>query len=467
MRDAHPTAGPPAGPTDDTSAETAAADATASADATADPAAGIDMAAAERIGGHIDASPTPFHAVEHAVGLLTAAGGRLAATAVEAASAGLWYEASAGSLTAWCVGQRHGPRSGFRIAAAHTDSPNLRVKPRPDRGRGSCGQIGVEVYGSALVNSWLDRDLGVAGRLAVRDGAGGAAARLVRIDGPWLRIPQLAIHLDRGIDEHGLRLNRQLHLSPIWTLDPGAEAFLSAVAAEAGVAAADVVGHDLMLFDPAPSRLVGPGGDMLSASRIDNLVSCFAAVEALIDAAAADEPGSAVPMVCLFDHEEVGSVSATGAASPRLANVLERLSAGFGASADDGAAARAASLVLSADGAHATHPNYPDRHEPEHLVALNGGPVLKVNANQRYATDALTGAAFRLACERVGAPVQLFVNRSDLACGSTIGPVTAGRLGIGVVDAGCPQLAMHSIRELAGRRDVAWFRAAVAEFLRG
>ena len=427
-------------------------------------------AAAERIGRHIDASPTPFHAVDHAVGLLAAAGGRPAATAAEAASTGLWYEASGGSLTAWCVGARHGPRSRFRIVGAHTDSPNLRVKPNPDLRRAGCGQVGVEAYGSALVNSWLDRDLGVAGRLAVRDGDGGASARLVRIDGPWLRIPQLAIHLDRGLDEHGLRLNRQLHLAPIWTLDPGSgTGFLEAVAAEAGLSVSEVVGHDLMLFDPTPSRLVGADGEMLSASRIDNLVSCFAAVEALIEAAAADGPGlgPAIPVVCLFDHEEVGSVSATGAASPLLDRALERLAAGFGASADDMAEARAASLVLSADGAHATHPNYPDRHEPEHPVALGGGPVLKLNANQRYASDALSGAAFRLACERAGAPVQVFASRSDMPCGSTIGPVTAARLGIDVVDAGCPQLAMHSIRELAAARDVAWFQAAVIEFLRG
>lgn len=432
--------------------------------------AAAEFAAAERIGRHIDASPTPFHAVERAVGRLAEAGGRLAATAAEAASPGLWYSASGGSLTAWCVGGRHGPRSGFRIVGAHTDSPNLRVKPNPDLRRAGCGQIGVEVYGSALVNSWLDRDLGVAGRLAVRDSAGGAAARLVRIDGPWLRIPQLAIHLDRDIDERGLRLNRQLHLSPIWTLDPGSgTGFLEAVAAEAGVTAAEVVGHDLMLFDPAPSRLVGSGGDMLSASRIDNLLSCFAAVEALVEVAAAAGagPGPSIPVVCLFDHEEVGSVSAAGAASPRLADALARLSAGFGASADDAAAARAASLVLSADGAHATHPNYADRHEPEHPVVLGGGPVLKLNANQRYATDALTGAAFRLACERAGAPVQVFVSRTDMACGSTIGPITSARLGIATVDAGCPQLAMHSIRELAGARDAGWFQAATTEFLRG
>ena len=429
-----------------------------------------DVAAAERIGRHIDASPTPFHAVERAVELLAAAGGRSAATAAEAASTGLWYEASGGSLTAWCVGTRHGPRSRFRIVGAHTDSPNLRVKPNPDLRRAGCGQVGVEVYGSALVNSWLDRDLGVAGRLALRDGAGGASTRLVRIDGPWLRIPQLAIHLDRGIDEHGLRLNRQLHLAPIWTLDPGSgTGFLEAVAAEAGLSPAEVVGHDLMLFDPTPSRLVGRGGEMLSASRLDNLVSCFAAVEALIEAAAAEGPGSgpAIPVVCLFDHEEVGSVSATGAASSRLERTLERLSAGFEASVDDMAAARAASLMLSADGAHATHPNYPDRHEPEHPVALGGGPVLKLNANQRYASDALTGAAFRLACERAGAPVQVFASRTDMPCGSTIGPVAAARLGIGVVDAGCPQLAMHSIRELAAAQDVAWFQATVIEFLRG
>ena len=427
------------------------------------------VATAARIARLIDASPTPYHAIEQAVEILVAqAGARVPAGTAEAASPGLWYLAEGGTLAAWLVGEGHHARSGLRVVGAHTDSPNLRLKPRPDRGSGGYRQLGVEVYGGALLNSWLDRDLGVAGRLAVRDGAA-ARPHLVRIDEPLLRIPQLAIHLDREVNEKGLVLNRQQHLAPIWGLDgggsPGTAAFLDVVAEAAGVDPGDVLGHELMTFDLTPARLVGEGNSMLSAGRIDNLVSCFAAVEALTAASA--EPGPRIAAVCLFDHEEVGSVSSTGAASPRLDRLVDRLAAGFGADSDDAAAARADSLVLSADGAHATHPNYPERHDPHHPVVLNRGPVLKANANQRYATDALTGAAFRLACERAGVPMQLFVNRSDMACGSTIGPITAGRLGIGTVDAGCPQLAMHSARELCGAHDIGWFKAAIEQFLLG
>ncbi len=402
--------------------------------------------------------------------ILASAGGRVPAGSGEAASPGLWYAADGGTLAAWLVAEHHHAGSGLRIVGAHTDSPNLRIKPLPDRDRAGCRMLGVDVYGGALLNSWLDRDLGVAGRLAVRDGSGGVRSQLVRINEPLLRVPQLAIHLDRDVNDKGLVLNRQLHLSPIWGLEPAPggspERFMDVVAQAAGVEGRDVLGHDLMAFDLTPARLVGHGGSMLSSARIDNLVSCFTAVDALV-AVAERGAGPHIAAVCLFDHEEVGSVSAVGAASPWLDHLIDRLAAGFDAGADDLAAARAGSLVLSADGAHATHPSYPERHDPEHPVVLNGGPVLKTNANQRYATDALTGAAFRLACEQAGAPLQHFVNRSDMACGSTIGPLTAGRTGIATVDAGCAQLAMHSARELCGAQDIAWFQSATEHFLRG
>ena len=428
------------------------------------------VAAAERVAGLIDLSPTPYHAVATAAEILAFTGGRVPSDSAEAASPGLWYAADSGTLIAWLVGDSHGARSGMRIVGAHTDSPNLRIKPQPERDHLGYRKLGIEVYGGVLLNSWLDRDLGVAGRLAVRDGDGGAGSRMVCIDEPLLRIPQLAIHLDRDVNDKGLVLNRQQHLSPVWGLDStagtGARAFLDIVADAAGVEEADVLGHDLMAFDLCEARLVGDGAAMLSSARIDNLVSCFAAVDALA-AAVRSGPGPRIAAVCLFDHEEIGSVSSTGAASPRLEHLIDRLGAGFGAGADDIAAARADSLVLSADGAHATHPNYPERHDAEHPVLLNGGPVLKINANQRYATDALTGAAFRLACERAGVPMQHFVSRSDMACGSTIGPITAGRLGIDTVDAGCAQLAMHSARELCGAVDIGWFQAAIEQFLLG
>lgn len=439
------------------------------------PAAGADLDYAARIGRRIDASPSPFHVVAEAVAQIRAAGGRVARSSSQAASPGLWYSESGGSLTAWCIGEAHRANSGLRIVGAHTDSPNLRLKPLPDRGAAGFRQLGVEVYGSPLLNSWLDRDLGVAGRLALRGADGAPRGVLVRVDEPLLRVPQLAVHLDRGVNDKGLVLNPQRHLSPIWGLERSdAAGFVSVVAAAAGVGSADVIGHDLMAFDLAGARLAGDGRAMLSSARIDNLVSCFASVDALTAAAralaagsGAATGGSRIPMVCLFDHEEVGSVSAHGAASGRLQRLLEFVAAGFGADADDVASSRGDSLMLSADGAHATHPNYPERHDPDHPVLLNGGPVLKTNASQRYATDALSGAAFRLACERAGVAMQHFVSRGDISCGTTIGPIAAARLGLGVVDAGCAQLAMHSAREVCGSADIGWFAAALKEFLLG
>ena len=423
----------------------------------------IDISVAERIGRQIDASPTPFHVVGTAVGVLDGAGGRRAASVFDCASPGLWYRDEGGSLVAWRILEHHTAKSGFRIVGAHTDSPNLRIKPIPDRGAAGYEQLGVEVYGGVLLNSWLDRDLGLAGRVAVRDGTA-TREQLVVISEPLLRLPQLAIHLDRDVNEKGLVLNRQQHLSPVWGLGQVDEGSFSRLLGElAETEPEEIVGFDMMAFAPQPSSLLGRDRSMLSASRIDNQLSCFAAVQALVDIGTADR----VAMVCLFDHEEVGSISATGAGSPTLQHAIDAIAAGFDADADALATSRGDSIVLSADGAHATHPNYVDRHEPEHRIALNGGPVLKINVNQRYATDARTGAAFRLACERAEVSMQEFVNRSDLACGSTIGPITAGQLGIGVVDGGCAQLAMHSIRELCGAHDPGWFEAAIFEFLRG
>lgn len=444
------------------------------------------ITAAERIAGLIGACPTPYHAVEKAVELIAAAGGRIPSTAREAVSPGLWYRAEGGTLSAWCVGEHHSARNGLRLVGAHTDSPNLRLKPQPDRDVLGYRQLGMHVYGGLMLHAWLDRDLGVAGRLAVRDSRGSVSNHLVCIDEPLLYIPQLAPHLDREVNDKGLLLNPQKHMSPIWglrPLNPAASApgqqkpsspidegdtFMSLIAERAGVEADDIIGHDLMAFDIAPARLVGDGRSMLASARLDDLLSCFLAIQALLAVhEGAAGLGNRIPTVCLFDHEEVGSLSSSGAASPRLANFMAMLAAGFDASIDDIAAARSDSLLLSADGAHATHPNYTERHDPEHVVVLNGGPVLKVNPNQNYTTDALTGAAFQLACEKAGAPIQHFVSRADLACGSTIGPVLAGRMGINAVDAGCAQLAMHSTRELCGVQDMVWFQAALEQFMLG
>lgn len=419
----------------------------------------VDLSVSRRLLGYLDASPTPYHAVATAAGLLDDAGFAEATEGEPIVAPGRGYLRRGGALVAWAVDPGHDAASGLRIIGAHTDSPNLRVKPRPDRVTSGWQQLGVEIYGGVLLNSWLDRDLGLAGRVTVRD-ADTITTRLFHDDRPLLRVPQLAIHLDGEIREKGLLLNAQQHMAPVWGLGD-ALSFQAYLATTLEVAADDVVAWDVMVHDLTAATLAGFDDAFLVSGRIDNLLSCFLAVEAI----AAAPAGPHIAMVVLFDHEEVGSVTATGAASPLVTRVVERLGHVLGGDLEDGHRRWADSVVLSADGAHATHPNYADRHEPDHTVTVNAGPVLKVNSNQRYATDAESAAVFLLACERADVPVQRFVNRTDLACGSTIGPLTAGELGVPVVDAGCAQLAMHSAREMCGSHDPAWFRAAMEQFL--
>jgi aspartyl aminopeptidase len=406
----------------------------------------------------IAASPSPYHAVQTAAARLDAAGFTEVALEVSWPAGGSHYVRRGGTIIAWRAGR---PGAGFRIVGAHTDSPNLRLKPQPDHRSAGFRQVGVEVYGGALLNSWLDRDLGLSGRVAVLDGSR-VDERLFRIDRPILRIPQLAIHLDREVNERGLVLNRQQHLAPVWGVgaDDG-RTVRDLLAAAVDVPAAHVLAWDAMCHDLTPPSLLGVDEDMVSAPRIDNLLSCHAAVTALAAAGATDT----TPVIALFDHEEVGSTTDRGAAGAFLASALERVSTSLGLDRAQHLQALASSHCVSADCAHATHPNYPERHEPDHQVALNGGPVVKVNASARYATDAASAAPFLAACAAVEVPVQWFVTRSDLACGSTIGPLTAAQLGVPTVDVGVAQLAMHSCRELTGADDPARFVAALTAYL--
>jgi aspartyl aminopeptidase len=412
---------------------------------------------------YLDASPSPYHAVAATAQRLEVAGfERLDEGAAWAGGPGRAFVVRGGSLVAWDAADPARAAAGFRILGAHTDSPNLRVKPRPDTGRAGCRQVAVEVYGGALHNSWLDRDLGLSGRVVVRGANGDAAATaLVRVDRPLLRVPQLAIHLDRGVNEAGVKLNPQLHLVPLFGLGPVHDGDVAdLLAKEAGVPAADVLGWDVMLHDVTPAALLGVDDELVSSARIDNLVSCWAATEALL--AAAGSPG--VPVICLFDHEEIGSQSATGAAGAILPTVLERVALAAGLDREGYLRALARSACVSADGAHATHPNYPERHEPGHHITLGAGPVLKLNANVRYATDAPGAAAVRLAAERADVALQEFVVRSDMPCGSTIGPITAAKLGVTTVDIGVAQLSMHSARELCGAADPSRLAAVLTEW---
>jgi aspartyl aminopeptidase len=417
---------------------------------------------------YLDASRSPWHAVQSAVERLQAAGFEQLAITDDWSDRGeglpaAGYVISGASLVAYRqagdVGA--GGATPFRIVGAHTDSPCLKVKPRPDTGGLGWKQLAVEVYGGVLLNSWLDRDLGIAGRVVTIDGG----LIDITVDEPICRVPQLAIHLDRDVNDRGLVLDKQQHMTPVWgTGAPRDGEFRDWLAQHAAVAAAEIAGWDLCLFDCSSAAVLGSDSSLLASGRLDNQLSCWAAVDALCAGAAA--PGHHT-VVALFDHEEVGSESSTGAAGPMLEHVLERLTAATGGSRSAHLAALAGSSCLSTDNAHAVHPNYPERHEPGHRPIVNHGPAIKVNANQRYATTAQSALAFQLACERADVPWQVFVSRNNMPCGSTIGPITATRLGIETVDVGVPQLSMHSARELCGVQDAVWLATADRSWLAG
>ncbi len=408
---------------------------------------------ADRLLRFIDSSPTPFHVVATVAEDLDAAGFvRLDERAAWPTGPGNRYVTRGGSLVAWRAGDD--PVAGFRIVGGHTDSPNLRLKQRHDLDAGgAAGVVALEPYGGAILRSWFDRDLGVAGRLALRDGSD----RLVRVDEPVLRVPHLAIHLDREAKDKDL--DPQRHLNALWSVEPAE--FLPWLAAGEGVDAADVLGFELMAFDLQPSGLTGAGREFVSAPRLDNQVTCFSGLEAFVRSAAE----ATQPVLALFDHEEVGSTSERGAQSDFLATTLERIVASAGGGRDAYHRAIAASWCASGDMAHATHPNYREKHEPLHPIALGGGPVIKINQNLRYASEARGIALFAAACEAAEVPAQRYVHRADLPCGSTIGPLSAARTGITTVDVGAPQLAMHSCREFMAAADVDLYSRALHGFL--
>ena len=402
----------------------------------------------------IDASPSPFHVCATAAQRLTAAGYTELSEADAWPSSGRFFTVRAGSLVAWDGTAGDVP---FRIVGAHTDSPNLRVKQHPDRVVAGWQVVALQPYGGAWLNSWLDRDLGISGRLSVATG-GSISHRLIRIDDPILRVPQLAIHLSD--DRKGVSPDPQRHVNAVWGVGEQ-RSFLGYVAERAGVSERDVLGFDLMTHDLTPSAVTGVDGDFVSAPRLDNQATCYAGLEALLAA----RPTGQVPVLALFDHEEVGSQSDHGAQSDLLLTVLERITLAAGGNREDFLRRLSTSMVASGDMAHATHPNYPERHEPGHQIQVNGGPVLKVQPNLRYATDGRTAAAFALACRQAGVPLQRYEHRADLPCGSTIGPMTAAGTGIPTVDVGAAQLAMHSAREVMGAHDVAAYSAALQAFL--
>ncbi|MDC8995103.1 M18 family aminopeptidase [Mycobacterium marinum] len=418
-------------------------------------------ATARGLGEFIDASPSPFHlCATVARRLLDAGYTELSEIDRWPQQPGRYFTVRAGSLVAWDSGGVGTAQAPFRIVGAHSDSPNLRVKQHPDRLVAGWQVVALEPYGGAWLNSWLDRDLGVSGRLSVRAPGvrGGISHRLVRIDEPILRVPQLAIHLAE--DRKSLTLDPQRHVNAVWGVGTQRGSFLGYVAQRAGLAEGDVLAADLMTHDLTPAAVIGANADLLSAPRLDNQASCYAGLEALLAA----ESDQVLPVLAIFDHEEVGSTSDRGAQSNLLNTVLERIVLAGGGVREDLLRLLPASMLASADMAHATHPNYPERHEPSHQIAVNAGPVLKVHPNLRYATEGRTAAAFALACQQAGVNLQRYEHRADLPCGSTIGPMTSARTGIPTVDVGAAQLAMHSARELMGAADVAAYSAALRAF---
>ncbi|MFF7970611.1 M18 family aminopeptidase [Streptomyces sp. NPDC007905] len=432
------------------------------------------MSAAARFDrGHTDdlmsflaASPSPYHAVANTAERLEKAGFRqVAETDAWDGSSGGKFVLRGGAIVAWYVPEGAAPHTPFHIVGAHTDSPNLRVKPQPDSGGHGWRQVAVEIYGGPLLNSWLDRDLGLAGRLTLRDGS----TALVNVDRPLLRVPQLAIHLDRTVTSDGLKLDKQRHLQPVWGLaddlrDGDLIAFLEA---EAGLAAGSVAGWDLMTHPVERPAYLGRDRELVAGPRMDNLLSVHAGAAALAAAATSGAPLGRIPVLAAFDHEENGSQSDTGADGPLLGTVLERSVFARGGSYEDRARSFAGTVCLSSDTGHAVHPNYAERHDPTHHPRINGGPILKVNVNNRYATDGSGRAVFAAACEKAGVPLQTFVSNNSMPCGTTIGPITAARHGIRTVDIGVAILSMHSVRELCGAQDPFLLANALTAFLEG
>lgn len=407
---------------------------------------------------------TPFHAVSALSWRLAAAGfveiERVDGTTLEPGR-GYFMTRNDSSIIAFRVGEQ--PVSdGLRLIGAHTDSPNLSVKPNPLKLRHGVAQVGVDVYGGALLNPWFDRDLSMAGRVNFVDESGQLQSQLIDFERPVAIIPSLAIHLDREAN-NTRSVNPQRDILPILLCaNPEQPLDFHALLAQQVRAQypeygeVRVLDFEISLYDSQKPALVGLQDDFIASARLDNLLSCHTGLSALLAA----EPTQWSVLIC-NDHEEVGSASAVGAQGPMLMDLLDALAG----TAADSRRLRERSVMLSVDNAHAVHPNFSDRHDENHGPLLNAGPVIKINRNQRYATTGEGAALVRLLAERVDVPVQSFVVRTDMGCGSTIGPITASETGIATIDLGVPTLAMHSIRELAGARDPGYLLSLLTGFL--
>lgn len=398
----------------------------------------------------LDASPTPFHAVKSMRKMLENAG-FLALDEKKSWNLGpgkYFVTRNDSSIIAFIRGEEDPADTGIRMVGAHTDSPCLKIKPNPAIKTHGYLNLGVEVYGGVLLNPWFDRDLSIAGRVTVQDSHKCVQSALVNFDRAVATIPSLAIHLDREANKQRT-VNPQKDIPPLLMLTDEQKTFevllqeqIKKEHPELEVAA--LLGFELSFYNMQGAAITGIANEFLASARLDNLLSCYAGIESLLRA---DETVTSL-MIC-SDHEEVGSASAEGAEGPFLKTTLERMLP----NKDDYHRAIANSLLISTDNAHGIHPNYPDKHDANHGPLLNKGPVIKVNANQRYATNSETSGYFVSLCDANNVPHQTFVTRTDMACGSTIGPITAKTLGVKTLDVGVPTFAMHSIRELAGSED--------------
>ncbi|MGV8846113.1 M18 family aminopeptidase [Tessaracoccus sp.] len=409
------------------------------------------------LAAYVTASPSSYHAAAVAAGRLETAGfERVDETRPFPRGPGRRFLVRHGAIVAWVQPDEVMPDSGFRVVGTHTDSPALKVKPGALLTSAGWSQLGVEIYGGMLLNSWLDRELGIAGRIVTRDGV----QHLVRT-GAIARVPQLAIHLDRQVND-GLKLDRQTNMQPILSMAPRG-GLLAHLCELVGISADDVALHDLFTFDVAAPSRFGLHDEFFASGRLDNLSSTHAALTAIEDFDGSHD----VAIFAAFDHEEVGSATSSGAAGPLLEDVLYRIASTLGLDVDGTRAMLARSSCVSADTGHLVHPNYPNHHDPVVQPLPNKGPLIKLNANQRYATDAVGGAIWLKACADAGVPTQPFVSNNAMPCGSTIGPITATRLGITTVDVGIGLLSMHSAREMCGVEDPMFLSRALRAYWAG
>lgn len=400
----------------------------------------------------LDSSPTSFHAVENMKSMLEQAGfERLLEGQAWKLKKGVGYYVTRNdsSLIAFRIPTED--FVGYQIIASHSDSPALKIKDNAEiTVENKYVKLNVEKYGGMLCAPWMDRPLSVAGRVVVRTREG-VATRLVNVDRDLLIIPNLAIHMNRKVNE-GYEFNAQKDLLPLFGGGEAKDGFLKLIAREAGVEEGDILDTDLFLYNRMKGTTLGFDGEFIAAPRLDDLQCVFGSLKGLLES----EPEYSVALHCVLDNEEVGSGTKQGADSTFLRDVLRRINSAMGRSEEEYLMALASSFMVSADNAHSIHPNQPDKGDPTNRPFMNEGIVIKYSANQKYTTDAISGAVFKAICEKAGVPYQVFFNRSDMAGGSTLGNISNSQVALNTVDIGLPQLAMHSCYETAGARDTVY-----------